>query len=151
MKLALLIACAVLTTACSTAPPSIDYTFEEFKAVEAESTPATALPSLKPLQCYPTEDACEVVGYTDGEDVDRLEAYREISESNVEVADNNAQALDVMLEREDAILAAAKAQESITKLREEQLAWERAERTREKWYYRVLIVLVGAAGVYAAN
>jgi hypothetical protein len=151
MRLLLLIALASLTTACSTAPPEITYDFETFKAIEAEATHPSDLPKVAPLECIPSEDNCQGVGYTRTSDVDTLETFKELAIGNTEVAGANAEAVETMLAREDAILAAAKAQEQITRLREEQLAWERAERTREKWYYRVLIVLVGAAGVAAAN
>lgn len=151
MKKVLLIACAVLITACESTPPSIEYTFEEFQPIEAEPVAASTLPKLARLECYPDAEDCLVVGYRDGEDVDTLEAYRELAQANTDIANENAQALEIMLEREQAILAAAKAQESVTRLREEQLAYERAERLREKWYYRIMIVLVGAAGVAAAD
>jgi len=151
MRKVLLIACAVLISGCETAPPTIEYTFEEFQPIEAEPVSASALPSLTPLECYPDEEDCLIAGYRDGEDIDSLEAYQVLAEANTEIANENAQALEIMLEREQAILAAAKAQESVTRLREEQLAYERSERLREKWYYRIMIVLVGAAGVAAAD
>jgi len=150
MRLILLIVCASLITACETTPPEFNYEFATFTAVEAESTHPSPLPKLAPLECYPSVSDCPVVGYTRLADIDALEAHKELAIGNTEVAEANAQALDTMLEREEAILAAAKAQEQITKLREEQLAWERAERVREKWYYRIMLVLVGAAG-YAAG
>jgi len=151
MRLILLIVCASLISACETAPPTITYDFATFKAVEAEPTYPSSLPSIPPLECYPSNEQCDVVGYTRASDIDALEAHKELAIGNTEVAEANAMALEVMLDREEAILAAAKAQEQITKLREEQLAWERSERLREKWYYRVLLVAIGAAGVYAAS
>ena len=151
MQKLLLIACAVLMTACETAPPTIEHDFETFEAIDKEVAHPIGLPSIAPLECWPSEDDCQVVGYSRGTDVDALELYKVTSDGNFVAAQYNAEALEFMLDRDKAILAAAKAQESITRLREEQLAWERSERIREKWYYRIMLILVGAAGVAAAN
>lgn len=147
----LLIAFAILITACETAPPTIDYTFQEFKPIEAEITYPDALPMVRPLECYPSEEDCRVAGYTDPADIDALELFKIRAIGNTTIAEANANALEIMVEREEAILAASKAQESITRLREEQLAWERQQRTQDKWYYRILLGLVIGAGAYASG
>ncbi len=151
MRLHWLIVCAILISACETAPPTIDSSFETFEAIDAAPTHPSPLPSIPPMQCYPDDETCVISGYTQAEDIDALEAHKELAIGNTVIAESNAQALEVMIEREGAILAAARAQERITKLREEQLAWERSERLREKWYYRLMLVLVAWAGVAAAD
>lgn len=148
----LLIAFAILIVGCSSNRPDVaPYEFQTFESVNAEITRPSELPDVAPLECWPSQDDCRVAGYTNPDDVKALDVFKILAEGNTEVAADNAQALAIMVEREEAILAAAKAQESITRLREEQLAWERRERQREKWYYRILLGVSIAAGLYASG
>lgn len=151
MRLVLLIAFVILTSACETTPPKIEYEFATFSPVEAEPTTPSKLPELSPLKCYPSDDDCQVAGYDEVEDIDRYERFKILADGNTEVAQANAEALELMLEREEAILAAGKAQEEMTNLYAELLAYEKQERAREKWYYRALLVVIAGAGVYASG
>ena len=152
MKHLWLIASAILMTACETVPPPMEFTFEEFKTIEAEVTYPEELPKLRELECYPGEaDECKIAGYTSTRDIDVFETYKIRAKSNTTIAQGNAEALEAVLEQADELVAAGKAQEQITRIREEQLYTERALRVREKWYYRAMLVLVGAAGVFAAR
>lgn len=151
MRLLLLSVFAILTAACETTPPTIDYTFEEFEPIESEIVDPTPLPSLPKLQCFPSDDDCQVAGYSTTNDIDEFERYKIISEANSEIATANTETAKLLIEREEAILAAAKAQETITNLREEQLDFERKMRQQEKWYYRVLLGLVIGASAYASG
>jgi len=153
MKHLSLIAFAILITACETAPPPLEFTFEEFETIEAEATYPDELPKLKPLECYPggEEDDCTVAGYTLPEDIDALEAYKIRAEGNTAVAQANAEALDGSLEQAAELVAAGRAQEHIAKIREEQLRHERMLRQQDKWYYRIMLALAGAALVVTAD
>lgn len=150
-RLALLIALASLTTACETAPPTIHYDFETFEAVNTEVADPIPLDRPATLKCYPSEEDCRIVGYTTEAEIDALERFKIQAEGNTEIAKANADGARFMMAREEAILAASKAQESITRLREEQLAFERSERRKEKWYYRALIGILIGAGAYASG
>lgn len=153
MKHLWLVAFAILITACETAPPSIEFTFEKFELIEAEAEYPKELGKIKDLECYPGEsDAeCKVAGYTSAADIDALEAYKIRAEGNTEVAHQNAVAIDALLGQAAELVSAGIASENIQKIREEQLQSERAARLREKWYYRLMLVLVGGAGVIASN
>lgn len=139
-------------TACATSPePEYEYTFQTFEALDKEPVYASELPELSELECYPSADDCQVVGYTDGEDVDKLEAYTVLAESNSANTNTNAEIVQTMLEREAVIIAAGRDQENITNFVEQQLAWEREQRNREKWYYRLLLGIVTVAGMFAGS
>lgn len=150
MRLTLLIAFAILMSGCETTPPAYVYEFATFEKIEEDATYPSELPILAPFECG-EDPACPVAGYTRATDIDTLERFKELAKGNTEIAETNADIINTLLEREEAILAAAKAQEQIANIREEQLQWERQEATRQKWYYRAMIVLVGAAGVYASQ
>ncbi len=153
MKVLWLIAFAILISGCETTPP-IDFgsTFADYQTTEKEVTYAKELPKIEKLQCYPDEgDQCHIVGYTSTDDIDRLETYKIRSEANVTIANENATALEYILEENKELVAAGRAQENITKIREEQLQFEKAERMREKWYYRLMLILIGGAGIYASG
>ena len=151
MRLTLLVAFAILMAGCESTPPTIDHEFETFEAIDAKVTFPDKLPRIVPLKCYPSEEECRVVGYTDSRSIDELEIYKTYAEGNTLIAEANADTATALIQREAAILAASKAQEGLTRLREEQLAWERSERRKDKWYYRVMIVLIGGAAVYASG
>jgi len=152
MKHLLLIASMILIAACETTPPPIEFTFENFELIEASAEYPDELGKIKDLECYPGEgDDCKVAGYSSGNDIDALEAYKIRAEGNTEIAQGNAEAVDLLLAQQAELVAAGIASENIQKIREEQLAWEKQERQREKWYYRLMLVLVGAAGVYASQ
>lgn len=153
MKHLLLIASAILITACETTPPIELETFEAFEAIDAEVTYPAVLPKIRDLECYPgeTDDDCKVAGYTSAADIDIFEAYKIRAEGNTGIAQGNAEALEYVLEQAAELVAAGKAAENITKIREEQLANERKLRQQDKWYYRLMLLFVGAAGVYAAH
>ncbi len=153
MKALWLIAFAILITGCETTPPvDFDTTFADYEITEKEVTYAEELPKIKKLQCYPGEgDSCRIVGYTSTDDIDRLETYKIRSEANVTIANENATALEYILGENKELVAAGRSQEIITKFIQERLQFEKAERLREKWYYRLMLVFVGAAGIYASG
>lgn len=153
MKHLLPIALAILITACESMPPPLEFTFENFELIEAQAEYPKELGKIKDLECYPGEsDAdCKVAGYTSADDIDALEAYKIRAEGNTEVAHHNAVAVDALLGQAAELVSAGIASENIQKIREEQLQSERQARLREKWYYRLMLLLVGAAGVYASN
>lgn len=153
MKHLWLIAFAILMTACETVPPPIEFTFEKFETIDQKVTYPEELPKIRDLQCYPGEsDAeCKIAGYTSSADIDVFETYKIRAESNTAIAQGNAEALESTIQQTEELVAAGRAQENITKIREEQLQFERWQRQIDKWYYRALLVLVGAAGIYAAN
>jgi hypothetical protein len=156
MKHLLLIAFAILITACETAPPPIEFTFEKFELIEAEAEYPKELGRIKDLECYPGEEVdednpCQVAGYTRSDDIDALEAYKIRAEGNTDVAQANAEAIDSLLGQAAELVSAGIASENIQKIREEQVQTERRARQQEKWYYRLMLLLVGAAGVYASQ
>ena len=152
MKLLWPIAFAILITACETGPPPLDLsTFEEFKTVEAEATYPDALPKLNELECYPDENSCRIAGYNSTADVDKLEAYKIVSEGNTAIAQANAEAVDSALAQSAELVAAGIAAEKISEIREEQLRIERQLRQQEKWYYRAMLALAGVAIVLTAD
>lgn len=152
MRTILLVACAILTTACETTSPiDIPPNFRNFKVEQRQATTPDELPDLHPLECYPSEADCKIVGYADPQDVDTLHRYKIRAEGNTKIAAENAAALDATNGEVAQLVEAGKAQENIARIREDQLQYERSERLREKWYYRVMLVLVGAAGVYASG
>lgn len=152
MRHLLLVALAISITACETGSPPIEFTFDNFELIEAEAEYPKPLGKIRDLECYPGEgEDCKVAGYTSGTDIDALEAYKIRAEGNTEVAQANAEAVDGLLAQQAELVAAGIAEENMRKIREEQLAWERQQRQREKWYYRLMLLLVGAAGVYSAN
>ena len=151
MKRVLLIAFAILTTACETTPPPIDFGFEDFKPVQAEVTYPSTLPKISPLECWPSEVNCQVVGYTSSTDIDKLDAYKILAESNTALATLNAEVIELVLEQADELVVAGKASEQIWKIREEQLMRERIMRQQDKWYYRLLLLGVITAGALTAN
>lgn len=153
MRHLLLIALAILITACETAPPPLEFTFEEFETIEAEATYPDELPKIRPLECYPggEDNDCSVAGYTLSEDIDAYEEYKIRAEGNTIIAQENAEALDGALGQAAELVAAGRAQEHIAKIREEQLRHERMLRQQDKWYYRIMLALAGAALVVTAN
>lgn len=153
MRLILPIAFAILISACETTPPELAHTFEEFEAVseDVKAVWPNELPKIKSLECYPSNEDCKIAGYTDMADIDTFETFKELAIGNTEIADNSADAIDDLLERDEAMLAAAKQQEQITNLREEQLAYVRQLQRQEKWYYRGMLALIGAAAFLAAG
>lgn len=138
--------------ACVPTPPTIDFTFEEFKIVEAEVTYPEELPRIRDLECYPGEgDQCEVSAYSNIADIDTLDLYKIRAESNTTIAENNAIALEATLGKANQLVLAGRSQENITKIIQEQLAASEAQRIRDKWYYRGLLVLLGGAIVLTAD
>ncbi len=151
MKLHWPIVCVILISGCETAPPTINYTFQEFKSIEAEATEPLPLPDLVPLECYPSEEECNVVGYKSPENVAKLEIYTTAAKSNTAIAEGNATIINTLIARDAELISAGQAQETITALRMEQLAWERQERIRDRWFYRIALTLVTIAAIDAAS
>lgn len=153
MKHLLLIAFAILITACETAPPPLEFTFEKFETIEAEVTYPAELPKIAKLKCYPGEGDgnCKIVGYVDAADIDRLAAYKIRAEGNTTIAQANAEALESVLKQTAELVAAGQAEENITKIREEQLSTERMLRQQDKWFYRGMLALAGLAIVFVAD
>jgi len=148
MRQAWLIACAILISGCEVAPPTITHDFETFEPINREAVYPNPLPKLAPLQC--PDEECSVAGYDNERDIDTFETFKELASGNTEVAEANAELVTTLLQREVEILSAAKSQEVITKLREEQLAWSESQRTKDKWFYRFVLTIVGGAAVYSA-
>ena len=134
--------------ACQTAPPPITFEFENFELETLTASSPRILGSIAPLSCFPSDTDCRAVGYSDTGDVDALEAYKIIAEGNTEIAEANAATVDLLKQQVELLVAAGKATEHIQKIREEQLAWEREQRTRETWFYRAFIAVLVVAGVY---
>lgn len=152
MKHLLLVVLAISITACETIPEPKEFTFAEVELIDAEAEHPKELGTIKDLECWPGEgDECEIAGYSSADDIDALESYKIRAEGNTEVAEANANTVDLLLEQQAEFVAAGIASENIQKIREEQLAWERAKRQQEKWYYRLMLLVVGAAGVYASK
>ena len=142
-----LIVLAISITACETIPEPIEFTFHNLELITAEVEHPKELGKIRDLECYPSTQDCQIAGYTSGDDIDALEAYKIRAEGNTEVAANNADAIKLLLEQQQELVAAGIASENIQKIREEQLRFERQERIKEKWYYRLMLLIVGAAGV----
>ena len=152
MRHLLLAVLAALMIGCEPSPPILDNTFAEFQVTDKEVTSPEVLPKLIPLDCFPEEgDGCQIAGWTSTDSIDTFENYKIISESNTEIAQANAEGLQTAIEEIKELVYAGREQEKITQIREEQLQFERTQRQIEKWYYRVMLVLVGAAGVYASQ
>ena len=150
MKRVWLIAFAILITACETVPP-IEFGFDDFEPVTAEVTYPSTLPKISPLQCYPTESDCKVVGYKLSSDIDKLEAYQVLADSNTDIAALNAKALELAIQQSAELVIAGKANENLWKIREEQLIRERRLRQQDKWYYRILLLGAVVVGAVSAN
>ncbi len=139
----------LLMAGCATSPPPIDWGFENFETVDAEAEFPRELPTIRPLGCLPSPEDCQLVGYTTTAEVDVLEAYKITAEGNTEIAQANAEVVNLLIQQQKELVAAGVAEENIRKIREEQLSWTRSEMEKQKWFYRGVLVLLAAVGIYA--
>jgi hypothetical protein len=138
-------------TACETTKPPIDFSFATFETIEAEVTHPQELPRLRDLECYPSAAECNVAGYSNTADVDTLELYSIRAAANTEIAEQNAIALDATIRKANAFVVAGRSQENITAILQDELAFEKEQRQRDRWYYRGLLALSAVAIVFIAE
>lgn len=74
-------------------------------------------------------------------------AYEEVAEFNTVAAENLLSALVKSEEATNYIIEAAKMQREIAIIRQDLLEESRRQHTMDKWFYRVLIVAIGAAAL----
>jgi len=73
----------------------------------------------------------------------RIDVYEDVAEGNKKIAQLNADIARLSDEAYDRILSAAKAQQGITKIREEMLELERQDHLFDNIWHRSLIILLG--------
>lgn len=110
--------------------------FQEAERTDVEVTDPTEYPDL-----------CNIP-WTSANCWQRLDVFEDVAIGNQELAQLNADIARDSDEAYDHILSAAKSQQQISQIREEQLEIERRDHLLDNWFYRIIIVLGLASSTF---
>jgi len=112
---------------------------ERIQLPDFEEAARSSEPVTDPVD-YP--ELCELP-WTTAKCWQRIDVYEDVAEGNKEIAQLNADIARLSDEAYDRILSAAKAQQEITKIREEMLELERRDHMLDNIWHRGLIIILG--------